>query len=87
MYNILEHSTTKRTPFFINKGFKADISLKIRKYKELVPLITVTMKEIYKLQEELKQNLIFFNRIIKKFTNDKKVKELTLRDKNKVYLL
>ena len=30
-------SITKTTPLFTNKGFEADISLKARKYKELVP--------------------------------------------------
>ena len=48
-YNISEHSITKKTPFFINKGFEADILLKIRRYEELVPYIEITVKEIYKL--------------------------------------
>ena len=48
-YNTLEHSITKRTPFFINKGFKADISIKIRKCEELVPHIIIIIEEIYKL--------------------------------------
>ena len=86
-YNISEHSTTKRTPFFINKEFKADISIKIRKCKKLVPYIVITVNKIYKLQEELRQNLTFFNKKIKKFTNRKRVRGLTLKKKNKVYLL
>ena len=49
MYNISEHSTTKRTPFFINKDFEADISIKIRKYEELVLYIVIIVEEIYKL--------------------------------------
>ena len=52
-YNILEHSITKRTQFFINKKFKAGILLKIRKYEELVPHIVTIVKEIYELQEKL----------------------------------
>ena len=48
-YNTSKHSTTKRTPFFINKGFEADVLLKIRKYKELVPHTQIIVKEIYKL--------------------------------------
>ena len=48
-YNILEYSTTKRTLFFINKGFEADISIKIRKYEELIPHTIIIVKEIYKL--------------------------------------
>ena len=52
-YNILEYSTTKRTSFFINKGFETDVSIKIRKYEELVPHIIIIVKEIYELQEEL----------------------------------
>ena len=72
-YNILEHSTTKKTPFFINKEFKADVSLKIRKCEELVPHIVIIVEEIHELQNKLRQNLIFFNRAIKKFINNKKV--------------
>ena len=48
-YNISEHSTIKRTPFFINKGFKADVSIKIRKYEELVLYIVIIVKKIHKL--------------------------------------
>ena len=59
--------------FFLNKGFKADISLEIRKCEELILYIIIIVDEIYKLQEKLQQNLIFFNKIIKKFTNNKKV--------------
>ena len=51
-YNILEYSITKRTPFFINKEFKADISIKIRKYEELVLYTVIIIKEIYKLQNK-----------------------------------
>ena len=83
MYNTSEYNTIKRTPFFINKGFKADVSIKIRKYKELILYIIIIIKDIYKLQNELRQDLIFFNRNIKKFANKKKVRELTLREKNK----
>ena len=72
-YNTSEHSITKRTPFFINKGFEANILLKIKKCEELVLYIIIFIKEIYKLQKELQQNLIFFNKIIKKFANRKKV--------------
>ena len=44
-----EHSTTKRTPFFMNKGFKADILLEIRKCEELILYIVIIIKEIYEL--------------------------------------
>ena len=72
-YNILEHSTTKKTPFFINKEFEVNVLIKIRRCEELVLYAVITVKEIYKLQKELRQNLIFFNRKIKKFTNKKRV--------------
>ena len=42
-----------RTPFFINKGFKADVLLKIRKCEELVLYIIIKVEEIYKLQSKL----------------------------------
>ena len=48
-YNISEHSITKRTPFFINKRFKADILLEIRKCEELVLYIIIIVNKIYKL--------------------------------------
>ena len=54
-YNTSEHSTIKRTLFFINKEFKANISIKIRKCEELIPYIIIIVKEIYKLQKELQQ--------------------------------
>ena len=73
VYNISKYSITKRTPFFINKKFKADVLLKIRKCEELVLYIVIMVEEIHKLQKKLQQNLTFFNRVIKKFTNKKKV--------------
>ena len=73
VYNTSEHSITKRTLFFLNKGFKAKVSIEIRKCEELVPYIIIIMKEIYELQEELWQNLIFLNKKIKEFTNKKRV--------------
>ena len=51
--NISEYSITKRTPFFINKEFEADVSLEIRKCEELVPHIIIKVEEIYKLQINL----------------------------------
>ena len=41
MYNTSEYNTTKRTPFFINKVFKAEVSTEIRKCKKLIPYIIV----------------------------------------------
>ena len=87
MYNILKHSITKRTPFFINKGFKADILLETKKCEELVLYTATIVDKIYKLQDKLRQDLIFFNKVIKKFANRKKIRELTFKKKDKVYLL
>ena len=52
MYNTSEYSITKRTLFFINKGFEANVSIKIRKCEELVPYIIIIVDKIHKLQEE-----------------------------------
>ena len=49
MYNILEYSITKRTLFFINKRFEADISIKIRKCEDLILYIIIIVEEIYEL--------------------------------------
>ena len=49
MYNASEHSTTKQTLFFINKGFKADVFLEIRKCEKLVPHIVIEVDKIHKL--------------------------------------
>ena len=48
-YNTLEHGMTKKTPFFMNKGFEADVSIKIRKCEELVLYIVTIMEEIHEL--------------------------------------
>ena len=77
-YNISEHSITKRTPFFINKGFKTNIFMEIRKCEKLILYTVIVIEKIYKLQNKLRQNLIFFNRKIKKFTNKKKFKDQLL---------
>ena len=87
MYNTLKYSITKRTLFFINKGFKTNISIKIRECEELVLHIIIIVKEIYELQKELQYNLSFFNKKIKKFIDRKRVRGPTLKKKNKVYLL
>ena len=57
----------------MNKGFEADISIKIRKCEELVLYTVIIVEEIYKLQNKLWQNLTFFNKEIKKFANKKRV--------------
>ena len=72
-YNISEYNIIKRTPFFINKGFKADVLLKIRKYKKLVLHIVIKVEKIYELQNKLQQNLIFFNKVMKKLPNKKRI--------------
>ena len=72
-YNISEYSTIKKTLFFANKEFEADVLLKTQKCEELVPHIIVQVDKIHKLQTELGLNLIFFNRVIKEFANKKKV--------------
>ena len=51
---------------FANKRFEADILLKTQKYEELVPHTTVQINRIYKLQNKLRLDLIFFNLQIKK---------------------
>ena len=84
MYNTSEHSTTKRTLFFANKGLKANILLKTQKYEELVPHIILQINNIYKLQNELRLDLMFFNRVKKKFINRKRVRGPTLKKRNKV---
>ena len=48
-YNTSEHSTTKRTPFFINKEFKTNIFIKTKKCEKLVPHTQITVKKIYEL--------------------------------------
>ena len=47
IYNISEYSTSKISPFFANKEFKADVLLKIRKCKELVLYISVEVNKTY----------------------------------------
>ena len=49
MYNTSEYSVTKRTPFFINKEFKVDVSIKIRKCEKLVLYIVIIVDNTYKL--------------------------------------
>ena len=49
MYNISEYSITKRTPFFINKGFKANISLAIKECEELILYIVIKVEKIHEL--------------------------------------
>ena len=73
MYNILEYSIIKSTLFFINKGFEADISFKTKECEELIPYTVVKVDKVHKLQDKLRQNLTFFNKVIEKFTNKKRV--------------
>ena len=48
-YNISEHSMIKRTLFFANKEFKADVLLEIRRYEELILYIIAQVDKIHKL--------------------------------------
>ena len=52
-YNTSEHSIIKRTPFFINKGFEANIFIKIRECEELVLYLVIIVEDIYELQNKL----------------------------------
>ena len=49
VYNIFKYSITNRTPFFINKEFKADVLLEIKECEELVLYTVIIVEEIYKL--------------------------------------
>ena len=44
---------TKRTPFFVNKGFEADVLLETQKCEELVPYAVIEGEKIHELQKEL----------------------------------
>ena len=46
-YNTSKYSITKRTLFFINKEFKADVSLETRKCEELISHIVAKVEEIH----------------------------------------
>ena len=61
--------------------------MEIRECKVLILYIVTIVEEIYKLQRELCRDLVFFNRIIKKFADKKRVKKPTFKKRNKVYLL
>ena len=57
----------------MNKEFKTNVFMEIRKCEELVLYIIIIVEKIHKLQKEFQQDLNFFNRKIKEFTNKKKV--------------
>ena len=73
--------TIKRTPFFINKEFEANITLKKLIFKSFITEINILIEELQKVYNKLWQNIEFFNAWIKKYVNNLRVKELILKKK------
>ena len=86
-YRTSVHVITKRILFFINKEFEANTTLKKLTFNNFITEINILIKELQKVYNELCQDIKFFNTRIKKYADNSKVRELTLKKKNKVYLL
>ena len=87
MYRISVYIIIKRTLFFINKDFKANITLKKLTFNKFIKKVDVLIKEIKRVYNKLRNNIKFFNICMKKHADNLKIRELTLKKKDKVYLL
>ena len=81
VYRTSVYAITKKTPFFINKDFEANIMLEKLTFKNFVIKVNVLIEELQKIYNELQQDIKFFNTQIKKYTNNLRVRELTLKKK------
>ena len=77
----------KRTLFFVNKNFEANITLEKLINSIFSKKSNILIKKIKKVHDEFKNNINFFNICIKNYADNLRIKKLIFQKKNKVYLL
>ena len=87
IYRTSIHVIIKRTLFFVNKEFEANIILEKLIFNNFITEVNTLIKELHKVYNKLYLDIKFFNTQIKKYTDNLRVKELTLKKRDKVYLL
>jgi hypothetical protein len=85
-YNTAYNESTKLTPAYANFGFTPDAYYNERDTQTINPAAILKAEELKNLHEEMKIELEFVRKRIKKYYDTKKVEGLTFKEGEMVYL-
>ena len=87
MYNISINIITEQTSFFTNHRYNTNLFLELKKATILTEQIKITADNMHKLYKELKTDIEFLSHHSVFYYNQHYAGALTLKKRNKVYLL
>ena len=87
MYNISINVITEQISFFANHRYNMNLFLKLKKVTVLTEQIKITADEMHKLHKELQTDIEFLSHHSVFYHNQHHAEALTLKERNKVYLL
>ena len=73
--------------FFANYEFKSETFKKSRQFAQLIQKVTIQIEQIQLLHKKLQKNIQFLSKRSTLYTNKKRDRNFTLKERNKVYLL
>ena len=73
--------------FFANYGFESKTLKESRKFAKIVQKVMIQIEQLQLLHKELQKNIQFLSKRSVLYVNKKRDKDLTFKEKNKVYLL
>ena len=87
MYNISINVITKQISFFINHEYNVNLFLELKKVTVLAEQAEITVDKMHKLHKELQTDIKFLSHCSVFYHNQHCAGALTLKRRNKVYLL
>ena len=86
-YNTSINAITEQTPFFTNYRYNMNLFLESKKVTVLTEQVKITADEMHKLHKELKTDIEFLSHHSVFYHNQHCAGALTLKERDKVYLL
>ena len=87
IYNISINVIIEQTLFFANHRYNMNLFLKSKRVTVLIKQVKVTVNKMHKLHKELQKDIKFLSHHSVFYYNQHHTEALTLKKKNKVYLL
>ena len=87
MYNISINAITEQTSFFTNYEYNVNLFLESKKVTVLAEQVKVTVNKMHKLHRELQTDIEFLLHCSVFYYNQHHAEALTLKKRDKVYLL
>ena len=86
-YNSTKSATTKYSPHYANYGYKLTTHRDLKDIKSIVVGADNKARLMRKLHKELSKNIAYRNFILAKAANKQRIKGLTFKKEDKVFLL